>query len=879
MIRTFILIATISFSFSVFAQNSINGRLLDEENKTLPFGTIALLNPADSTMKYFGITNKAGVYKITNIKKGDYILQFSFVGKKTIFENITISSKKEENFGDKQMKASLMNEVVVAAEYIPIQFKSDTVEFNTKAFETKPHAVVEDLLKKIPGIEVDESGNLKAMGEDVTKVLVDGKEFFGKDPKVATKNLPAKAIDKVQVFDKKSEEAQFMGIDDGVRDRTINLLLNEDNKKGYFGNLKAGYATDNYYKADGNVYRFSEKLQTALLGMYNNINDFGYTATGRGGWGQQVNGLNTTAAGGLNLSFNSTKYNRYFMSYLASQTKTELEQTSNTENFLQEGSYFQDSEKNEDETDTPQKINFGVRHNFNKQNNFTIDGDINISSNKLFSERFTNTLINDTSQNSLDNQTNSNSEISNASARAVYISKLHGDTTQIKTNIVLSYNKSFSGLDWNNATTIFDPYSLIINDQYQDNNTEKFAISANPTLVQRIKHFWYLSANADFGSTTENFDRKHGNSQDVSFTDSLSGDFFTERNYVRPAISLRRNSANQQINFILGAGWETFNKGQKNVFDIIPENLSENYFFFLPGFSYENNLQKGKRFKIRYNSGVNMPGTTQLLPIENTINPLSIYKGNIDLEPEYYHNVSAHLSIFDQFSFTSLFMRLRGEYTKDKISVSQNIDENFAQIVVPVNVPDHYSLSSFIYYSTPIRALGIKIKIRSYESWNKSINIINNEENINNSFTHTLKLSLENRIKEKWDARIGGSLSLTDSKFSLADHLNNIYYSTSYYTDIRFTPSKKWSFETEAKVANYNSKSFKESVSIPFLSASISYFFLPGEKASFSLRGYDLLDKSENIKQITATNYLMQQTSNTIGRYIMLSFSMKIGQL
>ena len=197
MIRTFILIATISFSFSVFAQNSINGRLLDEENKTLPFGTIALLNPADSTMKYFGITNKAGVYKITNIKKGDYILQFSFVGKKTIFENITISSKKEENFGDKQMKASLMNEVVVAAEYIPIQFKSDTVEFNTKAFETKPHAVVEDLLKKIPGIEVDESGNLKAMGEDVTKVLVDGKEFFGKDPKVATKNLPAKAIDKV----------------------------------------------------------------------------------------------------------------------------------------------------------------------------------------------------------------------------------------------------------------------------------------------------------------------------------------------------------------------------------------------------------------------------------------------------------------------------------------------------------------------------------------------------------------------------------------------------------------------------------------------------------------------------------------------------------
>ena len=172
-----------------------------------------------------------------------------------------------------------------------------TVEFNAKAFTNKPHAVVEDLLKKIPGIEVDESGNMKALGEDVTKVMVDGKEFFGNDPKVATKNLPAKAISKVQVYDKKSEEAEFMGIDDGVRDRTINLILNEENKQGYFGELELGAGSDkpedpeSFYSASGKLYRFSDKIQSALLGMYNNVNKFGFTGKGHGQWGRKIDGL------------------------------------------------------------------------------------------------------------------------------------------------------------------------------------------------------------------------------------------------------------------------------------------------------------------------------------------------------------------------------------------------------------------------------------------------------------------------------------------------------------------------------------------------------------------------------------------------------------
>ncbi len=229
------------------------------------------------------------------------------------------------------LAANALEEVSHYRGIYPITFKSDTVEFNPNAFNTKSHAVVEDLLKKIPGIEVDEAGNMKALGEDVVNVRVDGKEFFGKDPKVATRNLPADAIEKVQVYDKKSDESEFTGVDDGVRERTINLLLNEDHKKGYFGNVEAGIGTNTRYSADGKIYRFSEKLQSALLGMANNINEFGYTGNHGKQWGTSVEGENQSMAGGLNLSYNAEGSNRYFLSYLASTNNKELEEETTRE--------------------------------------------------------------------------------------------------------------------------------------------------------------------------------------------------------------------------------------------------------------------------------------------------------------------------------------------------------------------------------------------------------------------------------------------------------------------------------------------------------------------------------------------------------------------
>ena len=863
----------VALSLNSLAQQSIHGRVLDENKEAVGYATVALLHPEDSTLKYFGVTNASGIYQIKNIKAGEYMMQFSFVGKEIIYEKVIIQSGKESDFGDKIMKAMTLEEVEVVAEYIPITFKNDTVEFNAKAFETKPQDNTEELLKKIPGIEVDETGEIKAMGKDVEKVLVDGKEFFGKDHKVATKNIPADAIEKVQVYDKRSEEAVFMGIDDGVRERTINLLLNEDHKKGYFGNAEIGGGYSDFYTASAKVYRFSSKFQSAVLGMYNNINDFAYTSRGYDHWGQRHDGISTTGAGGMNVSYNIDKFNRYFISYLASSTKTDLEKNTSMENFLQDGSYFQFQELQKEEKETPHKINFGIRRNFNKKHNVIVDGDLALSANSALNQLSSKTIIYDTLINQLNSYTENRQGQATAFAKAVYIAKLNKGKTQLKTNVSSHYVKSASELAFLNTTTRYNPFDISDIDQFQDNETEKSDISINPAVVHELKKHWHMSANIDMGISQDKLLRAHGNANDNIIFDTLGADFKVNNTAVYPALSLKKGNENKQLNFTLGAAWNRLENNWPGSM-----SLSNTSLHFLPGFSFENSYRTGRRISLRYNTSVTMPSSQQLLPVTNTINPLFLYRGNIELEPEYNHNLNFHWAVFDQFSFTSLFSRMGAGYTLNKIGSSRIINPDYSQLVMPVNVPYAYNLYSFVYFSTPLRPLGINIKIRSHEMWKRGINIINEEENINTNTTHSLKISLENRNKKKWGVNLGGAMSLTNSKFSIAESMNNVYYNTSYFADARYTPGSKWNFKIEGNVVNYNSKSFTESISIPILNASITYYFLKGEKASLSVRGYDLLNRSLHISQVTDGNFLVREESNMIGQYIMLLFKIKIGK-
>jgi outer membrane beta-barrel protein/carboxypeptidase family protein len=868
LVSFFLLIA---ISFNTWAQESIKGRIIDRDGKPIGFTSVVLLHPNDSTMKYFGVSNDQGNYEIKRIKDGNYLMQFSFAGFETAYEKIRIPSENGTDFGDKIMSPIALGTVIVEAELIPMTFKTDTLEFNVKAFQTRPGASVEELLEKLPGMEVDESGNVKAQGEDVLKVLVDGKEFFGDDPKVATKNLPAKALEKVQVFDRKSEEASFTGIDDGVRTRTINLLLNEEHKSGYFGEAKGGLGTGESYKAEGKLFRFSSSIQAAVLGMYNNINEFGFTNKGNQLFGQSNKGLNSTLAGGLNLSYNTTGFNRYFISYLGNSRKNELSEQTATENFLEQGEYQQFSDLNSTEKDQPHNINFGIRHDFNKANRFILNGNFSAGTSDLVSQSLTDSELNATPINQLQNSTIDNSNAKHFNANASYIAKLKGDTTQFNLRVVSSYNENLSQLNWTNVTTIFDPLNEITTNQLRNNNTDDFYLGVTPKLVQKLNKFWAIDAAVTFGLKKENLYRNEGiyddNGEFVPFT---IPSFEINQPSIRPSLSINRGGTKTSLNFSI-AGYSI--EQEKKLDTAIDKTKN---FYLLPSLNYRNQYRSGRRVDVRYISSVTMPNANQLFPVPNTQSLISIYQGNINLRPEVIHNAFVSWNLFDEFSFTSFSVRLNGRFTQDKISWSQFINENLVKVTTPVNVTNARNFNTYMNFAAPIRSLGLKLSLTNREIWNKGRVIINDVENINTSLTHMLDMNFENRTKEKWNIKVGGSISKTNSKYSVAETQNNSFFNTTYYTNLRFTPNRKWNLQAKANVVNYNSQSFDDSVTVPLITASISYFFMQAEKASLTLSGFDLLNKYVGFQQISLTNYIMQKEWNTLGRYAMLTFSWRL---
>jgi hypothetical protein len=372
-------------------QLNLRGEVVDDKGTALAYSTITLLHPEDSTLAFYGISNTEGHFEIKNISAGDYLLQTAFIGYKTIYRNIKIPFENND-VGALVMKANSVDleEAEITAERIPILIKKDTVEYNAGSYKTKPDAATEDLLKKLPGVEVDRAGNIKAQGEDVKNVLVDGKEFFGNDPKVATKNLPADAVSKVQVYDKKSDEAELTGIDDGTRNKTINLLLKDNRKSAWLGDVQAGGGTDSHYQTSAKAYRFTKQSQFAVLGMLNNINQFGFTfrdymdfnggiqnmMNGGGdfrmtieddgsfpiNFGQPVTGLITSGAGGLNYTYERKKDNRFNISYLGNGADKKLYEETTTQNFTPGNSFNMNETLDEKDINRAHRFNFGWRN-------------------------------------------------------------------------------------------------------------------------------------------------------------------------------------------------------------------------------------------------------------------------------------------------------------------------------------------------------------------------------------------------------------------------------------------------------------------------------------------------------------------------------------
>jgi hypothetical protein len=904
IMRTVIAIALFLSGVAANGQNvQLKGGVLDEKGEPLTSVAAVLLNPADSTLLYFGISGKDGRFEITNIKRGTYVLQVSFVGYTSIYKNLTLPLSQGEDLGTMIMvpKVVKMGEVVVTGERIPIRLKGDTIEYDAKAFKVKTDGVAEDLLKKMPGLEIDRAGNIKAMGEDVQNVLVDGKEFFGNNPKVATRNLPADAINKVQLFDKPTDESKFTGIDDGVRNQTLNLVLDPNKKKGVFGDVMTGGGTGEHFQANGKVYRFTEKSQFAALGMFNNINQYGFSVgdfinfnggisamSGGSGrivlgsessypvnFGQPVYGSGSNGAAGINYSYFPSKDNRYFVSYLGNGSSRNLSESSTTKYFTPAGSYNTNELKNEIKRDTAHRVNFGVRRLIGQKQNLIVNGGIsyNSASNPLSST--SESFANDVQANSNERASGAITSRLSGNVDASYLWKINEGKTIFRLSGNGNYSGGRSDTRFLNRTEFLNPYNIQNINQFYNLRSVAANYSGSVSITQKISKQSFIDLGLKGGYSSENLLRRQGDiTSGLLPIDTLSPDFGKYEKFIQPGLAWKLSTIKSQLTLGLTASAGEFN----SILNSDTGN-KQNYFYLNPRLSWEFEYRTGRRLMFDYSTSVNTPSASQLLPVVINVNSLSLFYGNRNLKPEYIHNARAIWMLFDQFSFTTLITGVNVMYTQDKINYSRIVDSNLGQQISLINVRDDWNAGANVDFSTPIKPLGIKVNLSLSEDYNKGISLINKTENVNKSFLHRISLTLENRKKDKWDIETGGAVNITDSKYSVQKTLNNIYQDFSWFSEISYTPGVHFNFRTTADITSYSARTFSEAQLIPLIGAEVSYYFLKNQRGVLSLGGVDLLNRNKGIERTSELNNIVERRSDIIGRYVMLSFKYRLNKM
>ena len=437
--KNLVLLLAVSVTFlGSYGQNlkayTLQGSVVDSVNTPLPYTTVVILSNTDSSLINYAVSDGMGDFEIKNVKPNSYILQLSFMGYRTFSKPIKVEGTNEIIDLD-ILKLSnndqFLKEVSIEGDYIPIVFRNDTVEYNASSFKTQKGANVEKLLTKMPGIEVDSDGEITAHGEKVNKIYVDGKEFFGDDPKIATKNIPADAIDKVQVFDKKSELAEFTGVDDGEASRTINITLKKDRKKGIFGEASAGGGPEKRYRGKLNLNRFSETAQFTTLLMANNVNEQGFSyrdyfnfmggisnvlKTGKTNFDPSStgvpinipganNGIASTLAGGINYNQDIGKSTHIISSFFVNNSNSDINRITNTTNYLSNSSFVSNNTNDQSQDLQNYRLNAKLQHEFNVQNRL----DLNVVG--IYTASKTNEIANENQlfSDATNNTSNSNS--------------------------------------------------------------------------------------------------------------------------------------------------------------------------------------------------------------------------------------------------------------------------------------------------------------------------------------------------------------------------------------------------------------------------------------------------------------------------------------
>jgi hypothetical protein len=924
MKKLLVLIAICCYFSPIYAQNpskvTIRGIVEDTLGVEQPFATVMLLNPKDSALLNFTRGDDKGKFEFKNVKNTNYLLKMSFVGFIPFQQNLSPSATDVNDLGALKMKpiTKELMEVVIRTAKAPLSIRGDTIEYNASSFKVPAGSTVEDLLRRLPGIEVDADGNIKAQGKDVSKLYVDGKTFFGNDPKAATKSLGAETISKVQVFNEKSEQSKLTGIDDGKKEKAMNLELKEEFKKGSFGKITGAAGSENRWAARGNYNRFNKTEQASILGFGNNINqtgvnwddygefkgqnafgqrdngDFGFNNQGnifyfseRGAFLNNFDGRGFTKNGGAGANYNfDNKKKKFNAMYFYNQTELTLNQTGLRQTFYKDSTFSN--------SDTLGRTDFRSNHTLSTRYEQEID-----SNNRVIVKADGRFSGNDASENriqqfsKIQNTPTNRLAFDNSNALTSY----NFTSTAIYRHLFKKKGRSFAasaGYNANqtdgterlfNINTFFQAATFTeqirqLNTNLNTTKQAKSSLLYTESLTKKV----FFEGFYNFSQTNNQVLRQVNNPENNNERiDNLSVFYDNDVLYNRVGSQIRYSY--QGVNVSGGIALQDIQLGGQYAVDkIAPLStapIKKEFTNWTPNINVSIDTKSGLDFNGSYKYSVKEPQIQDLQPFQNVNNPAFRTEGNANLGAEKAHNLSLNVYYFNQANFSNLGFWTEFSQFESQIAYNQTIElidkVGLRTTTRPENVSGGNSFSSNMWAGFPIIKTKLNVNINGGANISNTPSYVNAVKNETQSMGFNGNLSFDITPNPKFIMTLRGRLSVNNIKYSIQTSQNQQIFSNALSSDVKWNFIGKYFLESNFDYKFYKNERFGFDRKIPIWNASVRRLFGKENKVEVRLAAFDLLNQNLSINQNGTQNYVMQSQAATLARYFMvnLTYNMK----
>ncbi len=901
MRKVFLLLLLIpTFAFAQKNVLSVSGKILDgETHLPMQYVNIQLFSLPDSTYLRGTISENDGNFLISSdIKQGDYFLRVSFIGFETIDKKFTIKSDNV-NIGRVTLNvdAVLLDEAVVVAEAIPLTIKEDTTIFSASAFRVTDGAMLEELVKKLPGVEISDDGKITVNGKEVKKIMVDGKEFFSDDPQVAIKNLPANMVEKVKTYDRKSDAARLTGIDDDDDETVLDLSVKKGMKQGWFGNVLAGAGNKERYEAGGMINRFQDNSNLSLIASMNNTNNQGFSEFGDSGFGVKGNaGAGITSSKIIGATF-AQDYDKIELggSVQYGYSDNDAVMKKSTETFLQSGSSYRADTSTTRRKRDDLAVNFKMEWKPDSMTTITFRPNVTYAHTES-----ANTGRSETSNN-LHQPVNYKLSTGSADGDNVAVNgniqyfrklKKKGRNFSLSARMDYSHNESDN---YSNSDTRFYFYdeqedidSLLSLNQYTDKNNNGFTYRLQASYTEPLFANHYLQVKYAFqqrNSTASSY--VYTDNELEYYIDSLSNK--VKNQYNTHLVEANLQGQYTKLNYNIGFSLEPqSSESETTIGPNSGKELKQQVINFSPNLRLRYRFSKQEMLMIRYRGQSSAPNVEYLQEIIDVSDPLNLQFGNPDLKPSYRNMITLRYSNFE--SETQRSYSVNGSFSNTLNAVTRQVNYNTetgGKESRMTNVDGNWNANAFFIFSTPLPNRKFTVSSNTSAGYADEVSFTNEENgdlmgNATKSTTHTLNLreKLVGSFRTSLlDASLNASVNymLTQNSIQTKSNRETFNYELGGNTNINLPWNMYFSTDINYRIYTGYSEGFNNNNVI--WNAQLSKNFLKNNAATIRFKIYDILQQQSSLTRTVSETAMSDTEYNTLGSYFMVHFVYRINTL